>query len=172
AAKSPRWSVARRAFPFSLGTRASRTKTPRAGHGAQIRVPRRHSCARRRSPPPRGVENERCVSAMCRGRKEKEEDEVEDRETNRTKIVGWVERRPRRGRAERAWRRETQQCPRAGRATLGLARALDLTYGELFAGLFDIVNLKTALRRSPHERQRHAGLLRRGESRRRLFRRV
>ena len=33
-------------------------KTPRAGHGAQIRVPRRHSCARRRSPPPRGVEKE------------------------------------------------------------------------------------------------------------------
>src|SRR5262249_57857205 len=89
-----------------------------------------------------------------------------------TRSVGWVERRPRRGRAERAWRRETQQYPRAGRATLGLARALDLTYGELFAGLFDIVNLKTALRRSPHERQRHAGLLRRGESRRRLFRRV
>ena len=48
---------------FSDGSAGVSNKTPRAGHGAQIRVPRRHSCARRRSPPPRGVEKERCVSA-------------------------------------------------------------------------------------------------------------
>src|SRR5262249_28579095 len=41
-------------------------KTPRAGHGAQIRVPRRHSCARRRSPPPRGVEKEELSGARSR----------------------------------------------------------------------------------------------------------
>src|SRR5215470_5628169 len=60
-----------------LETRASRTKTPRAGHGAQIRVPRRHSCARRRSPPPRGVEMwKRSHPARYAGRKKREEDEV------------------------------------------------------------------------------------------------
>ncbi len=72
---------------IDLETRASRTKTPRAGHGAQIRVPRRHSCARRRSPPPRGVEKEVWKE------KGDEEDEVGNRGDKEIKIVGWVERR-------------------------------------------------------------------------------
>src|SRR5262249_18413940 len=139
---SPRWSVARRAFPFSLGTRASRTKTPRAGHGAQIRVPRRHSCARRRSPPPRGVEKEMMFGDVPKEKGEEEdEDEVGDRETDRTKIA--VERRgPARARAKPENNNHRAAGPGVSpRSTQPTA----LRYGgALFAGLFDIVNPKSA----------------------------
>src|SRR5262249_9139549 len=85
---------------FFTGNAGVSNKTPRAGHGAQIRVPRRHSCARRRSPPPRGVEKEMMFGDVPKEKGE-EEDEVGDRETNRTKIAGWVERRgPARARAK------------------------------------------------------------------------
>src|SRR5215472_16227367 len=70
---------------FSSGNAGVSNKTPRAGHGAQIRVPRRHSCARRRSPPPRGVEKEE-LSGAERRRKEKEEDEVADRGNGQQKL--------------------------------------------------------------------------------------
>src|SRR5262249_11947601 len=76
---------------FFNGNAGVSNKTPRAGHGAQIRVPRRHSCARRRSPPPRGVEKE-----MMFGDVPKEKgygrDEIGEREEEKRKIAGWVER--------------------------------------------------------------------------------
>src|SRR5262249_43463049 len=121
-------------------------KTPRAGHGAQIRVPRRHSCARRRSPPPRGVEKEVMVGDVPEEKGEEEdEDEVGDRETDRTKIAGWVERRgPARARAKPENNNHRAAGPGVSpRSTQPTA----LRYGgALFAGLFDIVNMKSAAR--------------------------
>src|SRR5262249_11961242 len=90
AAKSPRWSVARRAFPFSLGTQASRTR-----RRAPVMARRSGCLAGTRAPvgaphPLAGAEKEDVFRRTEPRRKEREEDEVGRR--GNEQFVGWVER--------------------------------------------------------------------------------
>src|SRR5262249_33210127 len=104
-----------------------------------------------RSPPPR--RGWKCGNeanpARGAGRKEKEENEVGDRENEQNK-----DRRLGRAPWPGAGARQTQdQQPSRGRPGMSGLAALDPTYawrygGALFAGLFDIVKMKrAALRR-------------------------
>src|SRR5216684_7805770 len=103
-------------------------------------------CARRRSPPPRfGVEKKK-HPARCAEGKEKEEDEVGDRgsEQNKDRRLG---RAPWPGEGARQTPDLTTSRGRPGcwvslRSTQPTASRHG---GALFAGLFDIVNLKTAI---------------------------